>query len=215
MNDSSCKKPRTGQSSFTLIETVIAIGLMVVIVLEVTAVQGRAISFSAYERKVTQASWLAKAVLADLEYKSKIYPLDEIKAGEKDQKFPPELCPEDPNFDCNFRYNLTIKEWKLPLLHAIAANLGDESLASMVEQQLESIIGKDALKVAHAEVTWPEGGRQNSVELALLLTAQQKLDQAIESMPPVGVVKQDKEKQDKEKQDKEKLDQDVPSKDPK
>jgi len=181
------KPSRTPQSSFTLIETIIALGLMVVIVLEVSAVQGRAITFSDYERKVTQASWLAKAIMGHLEYKWKFYDLKEIKAAEKDQKFPAELCPEDPIFDCNFRYNISIEKWDLPLIDMAAASLKDDSIAGIVKDQMKNIIGDETLKVAHVEVTWPEGGRQNSVDLAYLITAQQKIDTAVEGLqPPAG-----------------------------
>ena len=186
MRSSQQKQSRTGQSSFTLIETVMAVGLMVVIVLEVTAVQGRAISFSEYERKVTQASWLAKAVMGQLEYKWKFYDLKEIKASEKDTKFPTELCPDDPRFSCDYRYNITIDKWDLPLIDMAAASIGDETIAGVIKEQMKNIIGDDVLKVAHVEVTWPEGSRQNSVDLAYLLTGQQKLDQAIEGLKPVG-----------------------------
>jgi Tfp pilus assembly protein PilV len=101
---------KTAQSSFTLIETMIALALMVVIILEVSVVQGRAISFSAYERKVTQAAWLAKGILSHLEYKWHNFELKDVKAEFKDEKIPEELCKADPLFDCDYKYNLTIEE---------------------------------------------------------------------------------------------------------
>jgi hypothetical protein len=58
--------------------------------------------------------------------------------------------------------------------------------AGIVKEQMKQILGDEILKVAHVEVTWAEGGRQDGVDLAYLMTAQYKLDQAIELMEPIG-----------------------------
>jgi hypothetical protein len=180
-------KRKTGQSSFTLIETIIALGLIVIIILEVSAVQGRAIDFSAFERKVTQASWLAKAIMSNIEYKWNYFELKDIKADEKDQKIPEDLCSPNPAFNCDFKYRLSIDEWKLPLVDLVAASAGDSTVAGIVKEQMKQILGDEILKVAHVTVSWTEGSRKDFVELAYLLTAQKKLDDAIELLQPVGV----------------------------
>ncbi len=182
-------KIKDPQSSFTLIETIIALALMATMVLEVSAVQGRAISYSSFERKVTQAIWLAKSVMGQVEYKWKYYDLKDANLNEKEAKFPSEICSELPAFDCNFRYTISIEKWDLPLIDLAAASLGDPSIAGILKEQLKNVLGEDILKVAHVEVTWPEGSRKNSVDIAYLLTAQQKLDEAIESLQPPGGVK--------------------------
>ena len=55
---------KDGERSFTLVETIFALGLLVTVILEVSNVQGRSLVLGEYNRKVTQASWLAKAVMA-------------------------------------------------------------------------------------------------------------------------------------------------------
>ena len=55
-------KIRSSQSekSFTLLETIIALGLMVTMVLEISSVQGSAMNFSEYERKVNSSYFSMK-----------------------------------------------------------------------------------------------------------------------------------------------------------
>jgi len=177
-----------GESSFTLIETIIALGLMVVIVLEVSAVQGNAINFSAFERKVTQATWLAKGLLAHLEDKYRFFELRDIKGNIKEEKFPEEMCPTNPIFDCDFKYSITYEEWKLPLLELAAAHAGgDKSMAGMIKDMMKQYLGDEVLKVANVTVSWAEGSRKDFVNIPYLMTAQFRLDKSMEELlQPVG-----------------------------
>ena len=193
------------EMSFTLLETIIAIGLLVTVVLEVSTVQGNAVNFSTYERKVTQAIWLAKGVMADIEYKSKNFPLQEIKDTElKDQEFGEVLCPKEAEFGCDYKYNLTIKNWKLPLVSLLFGGLlggggGDgedeDPITTMIKGRVKEILGDEVLKVVHVEVTWADGVRQDSVEMAYLLVNQIKLDEQIEQLEPIK--NKDKKSDDK------------------
>ncbi|MBI2601531.1 MAG: hypothetical protein HYW48_00595 [Deltaproteobacteria bacterium] len=191
---------KSGESSFTLLETIIALGLMVVMILEVSTVQGSAINLSQYERKVTQAVWLGKAILGQIEYKWKFYEVKEIKEERRGERFDEKLCPRD-GFDCDFTYDLTVEEWKLPLIELAAGSLGDKSMTDMIKGQLKDILGDEVLKIAHIEVFWPEGAKRNSVDLAYLITAQQKLDTFIETLQPVGVKKEEVKKDEKQIKD--------------
>lgn len=177
---------KNGESSFSLIEAVIALGLMAIILLEVTKVQGHAINFSSYERKVTQAIWLAKAVMGHVEYSYTKFPIKDLKVNQKEADLPEELCPKDTSFDCNYKYSVSIEEWKLPILDMTAASLGDPSLADIVKTQVKQFLGDEILKVAYVEISWPEGSRKESVGLPYLMTAQMNLDKTIETLQPVG-----------------------------
>ena len=136
--DNEKKLKNVAEASFTLLETIIALGIMVVMVLEVSVILGRAVGFSKYERKVTQATWLAKFIMTQIEYKSKFYDIKEISASIKDQKFSEDVCPKDPSFDCNFTYSLTIEEWKLPVLDIALGQLdsGGEALQILLSSNL-------------------------------------------------------------------------------
>ena len=184
---------KKGERSFTLLETIIALGLMVTILLEVASVQGNALNFSTYERNLTQATWLGKALLAQIEYKANFYPLSEMNMELKEQEFKDDLCPKDSDFGCDFRYDLTIKERKLPLIDIILGNQSQEDeneepnpMTELIKDQLKSTLGDELLKVANIKVTWPEGSKRNDVQLTYLLTNQLVLDQKIEQLSPPG-----------------------------
>ena len=104
------------EKSFTLIETVIALGILVTIILEVSSVQGHAVNFSIFEQKVSQATWMAKGLMSQIEYKWRYYPLKEIEIDKKEQEFDEFLCPKDPDFGCDYKYNLLITKWDLPIV---------------------------------------------------------------------------------------------------
>lgn len=165
-------------------------------VAQVSAVQGNAISFSKWERNVSQATWLAKYLLSQVEYKARFYDIKDVEIDLTAESFAEEICPKDPNFGCDFTYNLLIEEWKLPLLDLALGKVGgdDDSGAEggggflqMAKEQLKKFLGDEILKIAHVEVFWPEGARLDSVEIAYLITAQGKLDAAIEGLKPPRV----------------------------
>lgn len=168
------------ERSFTLIETVIALGLMATVILEVSNVQGRAIYFSGYERTSSQAMWLAKSVMSKIEYEWQ-------DRDFKDMEYKQPEKPFEDNRD--FTYKVEIKEWELPLMNLITG--GDEEggeedpKTDMIRQQIEKILGEDIMKTAHVEVFWPEGSDRNSVALSMLLTNQKKLSEVISTLKPI------------------------------
>lgn len=197
MSDKKKYSPKPGERSFTLLETVIALGLMVTIILEVSSVQGNAINFNTYARKATQASWLAKAIMSEIEYKAKFYPLKELKTDPtfKDRPISESLCPKGPIYDCDYTYTVTIEDFKLPIIEIMLGskpkegNDGQESaedpMASFIQDKVKEILGEDVMKIAKVEVFWPEGALRSSVTLTYLLTNQNGLDEYIEQLPPL------------------------------
>ena len=179
-----------GEASFTMIETVIALGLMVTVILQVSSVMGHSISFTDYERKRTQAGWLAKSVFAKLEKSREQYDLKEFEMSVKEQGFDETLCPKDPKFECDFKYNLEIKEWPLPIVELIAKQIGgggeggeESPILGLIREKVKEILGDEILKVAHLEVYWPEGSHTGSLELAYLLPSQKPMNQFISTLP--------------------------------
>jgi hypothetical protein len=175
---------RLGEQSFTLIETIIALGLMVTVIFEVSGVQGHAIYFSEFERKVTKATWLAKGVMAKIEYEWDSRPFSEMK----------DLNSAEREFeeDKDFTYTVKVEEWKLPLLNLLTGGGGgkDDGDAAnpqgdMIKGYIEKIFGDEILKIANVEVFWAEGAKKDSVALAMLLTNQQKLDEVIGTLAPL------------------------------
>ncbi len=198
----SPRKPE--EKSFTLIETVMALGLVVAIVLEVASVQGNAIHFTLWSRKATQASWLAQGIMAEIEYKSKFYPIKELRteATMKDRNFSESLCPKGQAPECaDMTYTVTIDEFKLPILDLMLGQKGDDSasdkkseegpggamggMGSLIKDQVKNILGDEIMKIARVEVFWPEGATRDSVALSYLILNQQSLDNYIETMEPI------------------------------
>jgi hypothetical protein len=197
---------KKSESSFTLLETIIALGLMVTIVLEVATIQGNSISFSENNRNFTQATWLAQAVLAKVEWYSKFYDFKEIKYEGKDQKFSDELCPQDPKYgECQYKYNLTIEPFPLPIEQLIIQQLtgggseegGNSTFSSMIEQFAKKYLGDEILKLAHVEVYWPEGSKTSGVEISYLLANQKKIDEEIFKLQPLNKENQKQSTQNK------------------
>lgn len=194
---------KPSEKSFTLIETVLAVGLLASVLLEVSFVQAKFVNFSILYRKMTQATWLAKAVMSEIEYKWKFYELKGIHAelGSEEKKIPESFCPKDPQFDCDFTYSVKIEDFKLPVVEMLAGSMaksieGGDSASSLIKDQVEQVLGKEIFKTAEVIVSWPEGSKKTSVNLAYLLTSQQTLDAYIEALPPVVEDTKDKDKKD-------------------
>lgn len=190
---------RRGQSegSFSLIETVIALAIIAFLIVEVAAVQGNSIVFSDYGRNVTQATWLAKRVMSQVEYHWLSKPFKELETNQLDVKF--DDFPE-------YAYSIEIKEWKFPLAQLLqgamggggggegeaGAASGDEEkkpegdgMGGMLDTVLKQVFGDEPpMMTAHVEVTWAEGAQKNSTGLTYLLTNQAKLDEAILQLKP-------------------------------
>src|SRR4051794_38017769 len=110
-------KVRADERSFTLLETIVAMGILVIFIFEVSHVQGNAVVFTEYGRNVTQATWLAKSVMAKVEYYHETKVFKDLETEVPDGKF--------DGFPM-YSYKLSIKEWKLPLVDMLAGGSGDK-----------------------------------------------------------------------------------------
>lgn len=197
MSISKPKSPRQGkpgERSFTLLETMAAMSLMITVLLHVSGAQGDIVVNAEYGRNITKAMWLAKAVMSKVDY---YWDYQELKQLESEGKIDrAEFKEMDlPNDDDNrFRYSVRIEEWKFPILDLLQnggfqENAGEDSQESAaaaspfpVKDILKSILGDHILKVAQVEVFWPDGTDERSVRLSYLLTNQRAVDQQVFSM---------------------------------
>ncbi len=180
------------EQSFTLIETVIALAIIAFLIVEVATVQGNAIVFNEFGRRATQASWLARRVMAQVEYFSTIKPFKELETSVVEQKF------ED--FE-EYSYSVDIKEWKFPfasmLMMALGGGEGDAEgggqggnaaggISGMIETKVKQVFGDEPIfLLARVDVSWPEGATRGSTGISYLMTNQAKVDQAILLLRPV------------------------------
>ncbi len=163
--------------SFTLIETMVALGLLTVLILQVATVQGQALYFSDYGQNLTKSMWLARRMMAQVEYYWYNKELKELEGvAVKEKPF------EDEE---GFSYNLEIREWKLPLMNMLTGG-GDDNqpdpTTDLIKQQVEQIFGEHLLKIAHVEVFWGEGAVKESTTLTMLLTNQKQIDSTVATM---------------------------------
>lgn len=180
-------------ASFTLVETIMAIGLLAPIILSVASVQGNSVYFVRYGREVSQAVWLAKRMMSQVEYQAANKPFKELDTELSNQDFV-ELEEND------FKYDLVIQNFKLPIARLIARQVVgggaqsaddrveqvDDSQVKGFEQMIDSYLGEDIFKLAKVRVSWPEGAKRNTVGLSLILYNEQKLDEVSKALKAVG-----------------------------
>lgn len=190
------RQKRVGERSFSLIETVIAIGLLVTFILEVANAQGRAIYFSEYQQDVTKATWLAKSIMAKVEYEYQGRDFKELTwSSSSEQNFK----DEDKETE-KFTYKISIEDWKLPLTNFLSnkgskdENTVKDPQSDFITQQIEAVLGDSLLKIARVEVFWPEGAIKNSTSLTLLLTNTTAVDSQIAAMKPIPTSEKEKKK---------------------
>lgn len=174
---------KTQELSFSLIETIIALGILATMIVQVAAIQGNSIYFSEYGRNLSVASWLAKRVMSQVEYYEHTKDFKELNTeivGATFKDFP------------EYKYDLIIKDWKLDIIGLLTGNAlnasseedkeeksEDDQMAEMMKTVLKQVLGDEILKVAEVKVSWAEGAKRNDVSLTYLLTNQKKVDEVI------------------------------------
>ena len=184
MKQTNLGADRAGERSFTLIETLIAVFVMITMSLEMAGTIGSIVSNSSYTRQMTEAIWLARRVMTKVEYHWQTKDFKELEKEVTAGEFRDIEKSE-------YKYDLKIKEWKVPLFNLIGGGGGGEdggeessgegdAIRDLISQQL----GDDILKVAHVEVYWSAGARKESVTLTYLLTAQRTVNEKLIQLEP-------------------------------
>lgn len=186
-------KKKSQEASFTLIEVIISVGMLTAVVLQMAGGQGSVFGMIDYAQRANEATWLAKRLMSQVEYFASYLDFKELEsAGNvKDQPFKLEREAES-----DYLYSVEIKEWKLPLFDLITGGgpkpkdekeqeewkekqrTGGNEIPGL-DEVINQIFEGQILKVAHVEVSWPEGATRNKVGLTMLLTNQKKLDEFI------------------------------------
>ena len=169
--------------SFSLFETVIAIGLLATVFLNINGIQGNVVYSLEYSQKTSQATWLAKGIMARIEYEWQSREFSEMKAETSEKKLSADLWGETTAkaFE-HFSYKISISEWKLPIVEFLTGGNeknNQDADSSLIASQIETLFADGILKIAKVSVLWPEGARKSSVDLTLLLTNQKAVDRQI------------------------------------
>lgn len=180
-----------GEDSFSVFETMIAIGMLAVVLLQITTIQGQVVYSLEYSQKMSSGMWLAKGLMARVEYEWATRDFSEMDIKVKEKKVGDEFWGADASKAFkDFSYRITSEEWKLPILNFLTgggassqepsvtgvSRAPDDGSSSLVSQQLEAIFGGHIMKVATVEVFWPEGARKGTASLSMLLVNQKALD---------------------------------------
>ena len=176
------------EKSFTLIETLIALGLMVTMILQIASVLGSSISISSYDAKMGRAMWLAKSIASQIEHDWLYYDLKEFRTDIKNAEFDKFLCSKEDG--CDFKYNLLFKKWDIPIFDILMGGSGSSSedenpMAKMIKEQIEKELDGELVRVAHIQVTWSEGSKEHLVEFPYLISNQRILDEKIDLLGPI------------------------------
>ena len=177
-------------SSFSLFETVIAIGILAVVLLEVNGIQGSVVYSLEYSQRTSQAVWIARGLMAKIEYEWDSRAFSEISVETSEQKLSPELWgAKVAEAFAEFTYKITISEWELPIVEFLTggadngeddqqqSDLGENT--NLIASQIEQLFPDGILKIAKVEVFWPDGARKSAIDLSLLLTNQRAVDKQI------------------------------------
>ncbi len=178
------KNKNISEASFSLIETVIAIGILAAFLMQYAAVQGNAIYFSEYGSTMTKGIWLANKIISQVENEVEVRSLKDVTAVNINQQAFENFKEE------GFTYTLTIEDWKLPILNIMSgmknedgdegsSESSDNQSEGMMEGLVKQIFGDEPMfKIAKVEVSWPEGLSTNSFSTSLLLANQKRASKA-------------------------------------
>lgn len=142
---------------FTLLEVMIAMGIMVVTFGAVLMVQSGSLTASERARQMNAVAMLAKNSMIDTELAIEGKGFKEVKSEESGQY--------DPPYD-QYRWNRKIKEIKFPNL--IISSGEDESIQPQAEMlgKLMSKFLSDAIREINVTVTWQRGKGTQSYSIS-------------------------------------------------
>lgn len=173
---------RRGEQSFSLFETVIAVGMLAVVFLYVSGIQGQVIYSLEYSQKLSTGLWIARGLMSKIEHE---WDTEDFSQMDRDTK---EESIDERDFGSDARkalegytYAISIKEWELPLLSFLTGEDSsiEDGSGDMITQQINAIFNGHMMKLAKVEVFWPEGALRASTSLTTLLVNQKAVDQQI------------------------------------
>ncbi len=190
MNDPTSKfRSDAKERSFSLLETMVAVSLVAVVMVEMTGIQGKSIAFNDFGRKALQATYLAKRIMSQIEYNSTIRsPLKSMEMNDSDKTF-----DDFPDFTYSVKIQPLPKTldfmFKVFSGGMLGGDEGDSksekdddgvgAILSQIKPMIEQSIGEDPIWMANVEVSWPEGASRNRTSLSLMLTDTKKLEESL------------------------------------
>ena len=174
--------------------------MLAAVLLNINAIQGYAIYAVEYQENLSKAGWLAKGIMAKVEYEWKTRDFEDLEyVGQEKEVDVLGWGRDNQKAFEDFRYAVKIEEWKLPLLNLITGTMGGEKEGSQlgddfITEKIKDVLGDELIKIAHVEVFWPEGARRNSTDLTMILTNEKSIDRFISAQKGSELIKKPKPK---------------------
>ncbi|MCY4380525.1 MAG: hypothetical protein OXC40_03015 [Proteobacteria bacterium] len=182
-----------GEKSFSLFETVIAVGMLAVVLLQVTGIQGQVVYSVEYSRRLSEGIWLAQGIMARLEYEWQTRDFSELELTVNEKKIGDDFWGKDATkIFTDYSYKISSEEWKLPIFAMLTGEgqnnqEGGPPVSNLITDQIKQIFNDHMIKIATVEVLWPEGARKSSTSLSMILVNQRALDMQILAMQSSAV----------------------------
>ena len=186
----SPKRPKRSLG-FTLLETLIALGILASIAVQLLSVQSNTISVTQLARDNMRATWALKGLLAQMQYFVEVYGL---KALPEEMEIPWEI---DPSFKIKLRSKevsieaskvfLTVMKLQKQLSmenppgDEPGSPLGGREMDAQMKQLesvfsvLDTTVPKDIYKQIFVEVKWPDGGKTKELSSGLFYIDQKAI----------------------------------------
>ncbi len=147
---------RSRESGFTLLETLIALSIMVVAFAAILSIESSSLNASARARQMNVVSMLAKNAMIDAEEAIEGKSFEEVR-GEETKAF-------EPPFQ-DYKWTRTVKEIKFPNLVPSASkeegSEGTDSSAETLGKLVTNFLSK-ALREVTVTVSWQKSGKEQS-----------------------------------------------------
>lgn len=175
------------QASFTLVEVILAVGIMATFLVQIASVQGNSVYFAEYGRNVMKGTWLAKQLMSQVDYHYHTKPFDALKGVD--------VTKGEFEGVEDFTYDILIEDFPLPISSIVANSLtgggggeddddpikdvSKDGLKDQVDSTVKEFLGEEIMKLARVTVYWPEGAKRNSVSLSYLLANNKKVSEVL------------------------------------
>jgi len=149
---SSCKET-VSQKGFTLLETMIALAIIVFVFSSILMVESASLTAIEKSKRMNEVAMLAKTILTETEVKIEGLGFEEVES-KKEGRF-------DPPYE-SYRWTREIKEMEFPALTPPQSEDGSiDGMTEKVNQVMTEFFSKSLLELT-IPIFWPRGDKEQS-----------------------------------------------------
>ena len=146
-----------GNAGFTLLETLIAVAIMVMALGTILAIEGGSINASSRAQNMNIVAMLARNEMVKTEFDIEGKTFDEVDK-ESEGKF-------DPPYD-NYSWKRTIKELTFPNFASLTSqNDAENQVSDMLSKLFSNYLSK-AMREVTVQILWTKSGKQQSASVS-------------------------------------------------